>query len=256
MKNQITGLLFSCLLFGGFFADAQNFALGFQGGIRHAELGRPDASPIVLNTQLDSRIGQQAAIFAEFKISNFISLKPMIEYSSQGGKKLGLQGFATPDAIAASYQPGQAPQVLYANYNSELKLNYVMVPLLAKFRFESPKFPLDFYVDAGPFVGFLLSADQVNNGQSQMYTDMSLQHPVPGGPQSFNNTQNVKDQFNAFNIGLESALGISYHFGPNRLFIEGGANFGVMDVQKTDINGKNEASSTTVAIGYSYRFHK
>src|SRR6185503_259445 len=256
MKNLIVYLLPAHLLLIGLTANAQKFSLGFQGGLRTSEFSSADPSAIKLDTKLDSRVGQQAAIFAEFGITKDFSLKPVIEYSSQGGKKLGIQGFATPDFVVAEYPAGQAPQVVYANYNSEVKLNYLMIPLLAKFHWKSPELPLDFYVDGGPFVGFLLSASQVNNGQSQIYANASMQQVVPGGPQSFNNSQNIKNQINPFNIGVESSLGISYYFKSSRLFIEGGANFGLMDVEKSDINGKNESSSTVFAIGYAFLFGK
>jgi hypothetical protein len=256
MKNLIFYLLPAHLLFFGLTATAQNFSLGFQGGLRTSEFSSADPSAIKLDTKLDSRAGQQAAIFAEFGITKDLSLKPMIEYSSQGGKKLGVQGFSTPDFIAAEYPAGQAPQVVYANYNSEIKLNYLMIPVLAKFHWKSPELPFDFYVDGGPFIGFLLSASQVNNGRSQIYADASMQQAAPGGPQSFNNSQNIKDQINPINVGIESSIGISYYFKSSRLFIEGGANFGIRDVEKSDINGKNESSSTVVSIGYALLFGK
>jgi hypothetical protein len=71
------------------------------------------------------------------------------------------------------YPPGQSPQYLYANYKSEARLNYLMVPVLAKFGWNFNKSPLRIYVDAGPFIGFLVSAKQVISGQSQFFSDPS-----------------------------------------------------------------------------------
>ena len=110
----------------------------------------------------------------------------MIEYSSQGGKKDGLQAFPTPPEFAALFPAGMAPTYLYANYKSEAKLNYLMIPVLAKFRWNlKPMSPIRIYIDAGPFVGFLLSAKQVTSGSSMIYTDSGGQDPLPAGDQSF-----------------------------------------------------------------------
>ncbi|WP_439699243.1 hypothetical protein ACFGVS_10815 [Mucilaginibacter sp. AW1-7] len=101
------------------------------------------------------------------------------EYSSQGGKKSGLQAFTTPDELAAMYPAGQAPLYLHANYNSEAKLNYLLLPILAKLGWDLKRSPLKFYVDAGPFLGLLVSAHQVTSGQSPFYVDAAVNSLCP-----------------------------------------------------------------------------
>lgn len=98
-------------------------------------------------------------IFVFCDISSLFSIQSMVAYFSQGGKKNGMQAFTTPDEIAAGYQAqgATAPPYLYANYNSTAKLNYLMVPILAKFGWNFKNSPLRIYVDTGPFVGFLLT---------------------------------------------------------------------------------------------------
>jgi hypothetical protein len=256
MNKSTFYLSFTALLFFCFTATAQNVALGVRGGISIPNLTAGSGNQNPLNTGYSSRLGPDAAILTEFKFSNLFSLQPMVEYSSQGGKKNGLQAFTTPPQFASMYPPGQAPTYLYANYNSEAKLNYLMIPILAKFGWNFKKSPLRIYVDAGPFVGFLLSAHQVTSGESQFYADPQGQQPLPGGPQSFNNTQNIKDQLHTTNVGVEGNVGLNYKFGLSNIFVEGGFNYGFLNIQKGTQNGKNETGAATVAAGYSYWFGK
>jgi len=180
----------------------------------------------------------------------------MAEYSEQGGKKNGLQAFTTPTAIDAMYPTGQAPQYLYADYKSESKLNYLMIPVLAKCGWNIKKSPFRVYVDAGPFISFLLSAKQVTSGSSQFYTDATGQNALPTGSQSFDKTTNIKDQIHAANFGVEGNLGISYRLGHGNIFIEGGGNYGFLNIQKNTQDGKNNTGAGTANIGYCYRLGK
>lgn len=178
----------------------------------------------------------------------------MVEYSSQGGKKDGMQAFTTPPEIAAMFPAGQAPQYLYANFKSEAKLNYLLVPVLAKFSWRiSHKTPLKIYVDAGPFAGFLLSAHQVTNGSSMVYLDQQGQQPISPGPQFFDANNDIQYELNTFNFGVSGNVGFVYGAGRSRIFIEGGGNYGFLNIQKGTANGKNNTGAGTVDIGYAYQ---
>jgi len=254
MKNLISYLFFIGSLLSVSTVYGQNFALGVRAGLSIPNLTAGGNNQTPLNTGYSSRLGPEAAVFAEFKFSELFSIQPMIEYSSQGGKKNGLQAFPTPDAMAALFPAGQAPQYLYANYKSEAKLNYLMLPVLAKFGWNIKKTPLRVYVDFGPFIGYLVSAKQVTSGQSQFYTDAAGTQALPAGVQSFDNTQDIKDQLHKVNVGIEGNIGLNYKIGPNNLFIEGGGNYGFLNIQKGTANGKNNTGAAIAAVGYSYWF--
>src|SRR6202012_5276848 len=193
MKKSLFYTLFTGLLLSGFIAHTQNFALGFRGGLSIPNLTAGGSAENALNSGYSSRLGADAGVFAEFKFSNLFSIQPMIEYSSQGGKKDGFQAFTTPDEIASQYPPGQAPPYLYGTYNSTAKLNYLMIPILAKFGWGLGKTSMfRFYADAGPFLGLLISAHQVTSGESPFYADAGGQQPLPGGSHSFDNNENIK----------------------------------------------------------------
>jgi hypothetical protein len=258
MKKLTFYTLFAGLLLLNFNAHAQNLALGIRGGISIPNLTAGSGNQNPLNTGYSSRLGPDVGVFAEFKFSNLFSIQPMVEYSSQGGKKDGMQAFTTPDQVAAGYQAqgATAPPYLYANYNSTAKLNYLMIPILAKFGWDFKNSPLRIYVDAGPFVGFLLSAHQITSGESPFYTDPSGQQALPGGAQSFNNNENIKDQLHTTNLGMEGNIGLNYKLGLSNVFIEGGGNYGFLNIQKGTANGKNNTGAALAAVGYSYWFGK
>jgi hypothetical protein len=232
--------------------NAQQTAIGFRGGISIPNLTSAGSDQNPLNTGYSSRLGPEFSVFAEFKISELFSLQPMIEYSSQGGKKNGLQAFPTPDILAATYPPGTAPTYLYANFNSEAKFNYLMIPILAKFGHSFHGSPWRIYGDVGPFVSFLLSAKQVTSGQTEIYTDPAGTQALPFGSQSFDATNDIKDQLHTTNFGVEGNIGLNYAFGLNNLFIEIGGNYGFINIQKGTANGKNNVGAATVVLGYSY----
>ena len=231
---------------------AQQTAIGFRAGISIPNLSSSGSDQNPLNTGYSSRLGPEVSVFAEFRISDLFSVEPMVEYSSQGGKKNGLQAFPVPDAFVASFPPGTAPAYLYANFNSEAKFNYLMIPILAKFGYTFKQSPWRVYADAGPFIGFLLSAKQVTSGQSEIFTDPEGTQAIPIGSTSFSATNDIKDQLNSTNFGIEGNIGLNYAFGPNNLFVEFGGNYGFVNIQKGSANGKNNVGAATIVLGYSY----
>jgi len=242
-----------------FFSEihAQNIDIGIRGGISIPNLSSGGSQENPLNTGYSSRLGPDLGIFADIKISNVFSLRPMVEYSSQGGEKDGLQAFPVPEMYAAYFPPGMVPAYLYADFKSEVKLNYLMIPVLAKFgwKFNSSS-PFGIYVDAGPFVGFLLSGKQVLSGSSIIYSDASGQNALTQSSLSFDSTNNVKSQLNTVNFGVEGNAGITNQLGKGNIFIEGGFNYGFINIQKGEANGKNNTGAATVTLGYTYPLGK
>ena len=255
MKSISFAFLFICLI-SGFGALGQNWAIGVRGGISIPNLSAGGSNQNPLNTGYSSRFGPDAGVYAEYAFSSLFSLQAMAQYSSQGGKKNGLQAFPTPAELSAEFPAGQAPTYLYANFKSEAKINYLMIPLLGKFSFPFHHSPWKLYADAGPFVGFLLSAKQVTSGQSEFFLDPAGQQPLPGGSQSLDNTQNIKSQLHGTNFGVEGNVGLQYRFGRSAIFIEAGGNYGFVNIQKGTANGKNNTGAATGDIGYNFTLGK
>lgn len=242
-----------------FGANAQNHKsyFGVKGGISIPNLTANGSEQNPINKGYSSRLGPDFAVFFERGITKIFSLMPSIEFSSQGGKKNGLQAFTTPDAYAALFPPGQVPPYLYADYNSEAKMNYLMLDALAKFTWPlSSKSRCSIYLDAGPFAALLVSAHQVTTGSSEIYADDQMQQPISPGPQSFDNKQDIKSDLHKGNFGIVGDVGIALRIQSGRIFIEGGGNYGFISIQKGTDDGKNQTGAGTVRIGYAYTLGK
>jgi len=174
-----------------------------------------------------------------------------------GRKKNGFQALATPPEFAQYFDPNPPPPYLYADYNSKAKLNYLMLSVLAKFNWQlGTKSPASFYADAGPFGALLVSAHQVTSGSSIIYIDEQMQQQLTPDAQSFDNKEDIKSDLHKGNFGIEGDLGLAFNFKNNRLFVEGGANYGFLNIQKGTDNGKNNTGAATIRIGYACNFGK
>jgi len=255
-------LSFLTMLCAAGLACGQSVDIGIKGGISIPNLSASGSETNPLNEGYSSRVGPGFSLFADVKFSKLFSIQPAIEYSAQGGKKEGFQAFPFPEElIPLMQQMGQTPPTyLYADFNSTAKINYLMIPVLAKFGWDlGVESPFRIYAGAGPFVGFLLNAKQIREGNSALYLDPDGQAPVPnpedpGSPftQSFDGETSIKDQLNKVNFGVEGSIGLSYRLNRSTLFVEGGGNYGFLNIQKGTANGKNNTGAATVMVGYAY----
>ncbi len=100
---RMTLTLVTASILISFSAMSQKTAIGVRGGISIPNLTSSGSDQNPLNTGYSSRLGPEFSIFAEFKISELFSIEPMIEYSSQGGKKNGFQAFPLPDGLSSMF---------------------------------------------------------------------------------------------------------------------------------------------------------
>jgi hypothetical protein len=256
-KYQNHFLFFSVLFIMVHSASAQSISLGLKGGISIPNLTSGGSVNNPLNTGYKSTLGADAAIYGEYGITPVFSLELSVEYSRQGGQKNGDQAVPTPTEVADQYPPGQAPPYLWATFNGKANLDYLLVPILAKFTFKlSDQSQFKWYVDAGPFVGFLLSAKTVTSGTSNIYADQAQTEPLLPGPIPLDATTDIKSQLHSANLGIEGNIGLSYGFGRAGVFIEGGGNYGFIPIQKDATNGQNHTGAATARIGFSYSLDK
>jgi len=245
-------LVSSCLLCNTNFA--QSISVGAKGGISIPNLtAGGSANPLSRGYQ--SSLGANAALYGEYSFSNLFSVELSAEYSAQGGKKHGKQALPVTAAIAALFPPNQAPPYLWTNFNADAKLDYLLVPLLAKVGFDIGNHSAwRVYASAGPFAGFLLRATTITSGSDNVYADEAETQPLLTGPVSFDSIANVKDQLKNFNWGIEANIGLAYHFQQHSIFIEGGGNYGFIPIQKLKEDGQNHTGAASVRIGYAFTF--
>lgn len=246
-KTIYGGFISLVILFVSFRTVAQNtFYLGVKGGISIPNLTAGSNNQNPLSNGFSSRLGADFGLLFEFPINKWFSIQPEIDYSGQGGKHYGLQ--AVPDPYSTT------PPYFYANFKNVARLNYLQVPIMAKFNFAIAK-NWKFYVDAGPFAGFLLSAKEISTGESYLYSDPEGQQPVSPQQESFDTTQNIKSSINSFNFGLMGLIGFSYNVCGGKVFIEAGGSYGFINIQKYSADGTNYAGAATMHLGYAYTLH-
>lgn len=239
--------------------------IGARGGLNIPKLTASGDNP--MSKGYSSRLAGNGGIFAEFRFTELFSLQPMIEYTQQGGLRKGMQ------AIPAAMMPGDVQQVpamvgeeyLYADFKSETTFDYIMVPILAKFGRNLNNMPVRLYIDAGPFVSFLLDAKQITSGTSLLYVDPagdmtmdyllgSLTGTSAQGPQSMKAKRTITDDVYRVNYGLSANIGVSYEIIPrHNILLEVGGNYSFRKLQKDSENGENRIGAATVVVGYAYK---
>lgn len=261
MKIKLSIALLLAFITGVVTTGQAQVEYGVFGGISIPNLSASGSENNPLNTGYSSRLGPDFGIISESHFTKLFSVESRIEYSAQGGKKDGLQAFPTP-AIVAGYLQSQgmtAPAYLYANFKSEVRLSYLRFPFLAKLGWDfGSGGHFRFSVGAGPFLGILLSAKQAVSGNSKAYFDPQGQQALPFGSQSFDSTNNIRDQLHKANFGVDGNIGLAYLFGKglvNKIFLEAGGNYGFVNIQKGTENGKNNTGAATILLGYTYRFN-
>lgn len=225
--------------------------IGVKAGLSIPNLSSGSSTPI--SSGYSSRFDADAAIHMQFHISNGFYIQPQLEYSSQGGKKNGTQAFTPPDEISQQFPPGQAPLYVYADYKSEAKMNYLMLPILAKFHFSDWGKRFGTYVATGPFVSYLLKAKNITKGSSIIYLDEAKKTPISPSPQSFDHKDIITGDLHRFNVGISGHVGVDYKLEKGLLFLEAGGNYGFIDIQKNSVNGKNKTGAAVINLGYQYR---
>jgi len=132
-----------------------------------------------------------------------------------------------------------------------------MLDALAKFNWPlGSKSQWAVYFDVGPFGALLVSAHQVTSGSSVIYADDQMQQPISQGAQSFDNKQDIKTDLHKGNLGVEGDLGFSVNTKNGKLFLEGGGNYGFLNIQKGTADGKNQTGAGTVRVGYAFKLGK
>lgn len=228
-----------------FSSKAQKIKLGLDAGVSIPELKSNNSNE--LSQGFKSRLASVFGAFADFNINKEFSLKAFINYAGQGGKRTGMQPVTdVPPQLAAMFPPGTT---FYANFKNVSALNYLEIPVMAKWEWGTS---WRYYVDIGPYVGFLLSAKQKTSGNSPIYTDKGGSNPITP-PQSFDATTDVKSSLNKTNFGITGGAGISKSMGKcGDLILDVRAADGLTTLQKdTQNDGKNHTGGLFITLGYA-----
>ena len=258
MKKDIYGLMM-CFSFCIFFSaplSAQVTAIGVNGGISVPQLRSSGNNE--LSEGYESRLAATFGLFADLGITQQFSVKVAVNYAGQGGKRQGMQPVtAIPPDLSQLLSPGT---MLYADFKNEAILNYLEIPVTAKFTWGDK---LKYYINAGPYAGILLSATQKTEGTSPFYLDkagtqpLGIQgHPMPA--QSFRADIDIKKDINPINFGLTGGIGLTYPLGEaSEIILDARGAYGLTSIQKdTKANGKSHTGGLFLTLGYAYLFKR
>jgi hypothetical protein len=221
-------------------AAANEVSIGVHGGLSIPNI-RGSATDI-FSRGFTSRQGPFFGLFLETKVSSLFSLVAEVNYTSQGGKKNGMQ-------LITNVPPGFPTNIyLYANFKNETILDYVEIPVLARLTFGQR---LRFFVNAGPYVGILARARALTSGSSLIYLDEAGTQPIISSPVSFDANTDVKDSLRSTNIGLAGGGGVRYPLGRGDLILEAHFQLGLTTIQRdVATSGKSQTGAVVISLGY------
>jgi hypothetical protein len=230
---------------------AQNTWLGLKGGLSIPSLqgGNTEQSK-----GYKSRFGPDFGIFGYKDLSDNWALQIELSYVSQGGIKKGIQAL-DPSMLSGLPVPEGTP--LYANFKTEAIMNYIELPILAKYTIPLKK-TYKFYIDGGPNFGYLVSAKTHTSGTSQIFLDPSGTQPleIEGQPlpaQNFKAETDIKNDLKKMNVGITGGVGISRTLGPGDLVLDVRGSYGFINVQKDPVNGQNNTGCLVISLGYAIK---
>lgn len=220
-------------------AQKNTFSVGARAGVNISKLC---CGSMEINEDYVFGEGPSFGLAASYGFSKYFSVAAELDFATQGGKKNGMQAIT----------PGSNGSVLYAKFDNKTVLNYLELPIMARVTF-GDKFK--YYVNAGPYIGYLLAAKNVTSGSSQIFADKAGTQIESTALQSFNSDKDVKSQFLAINYGLTGGLGAGYSFGNHVVWLDGRYVLGMPNIRKnTTLYGENSTGSVMVGLMYSYSF--
>lgn len=205
-----TGLFISSLMMG----QTHQLDVGIEGGIGLSSL-RGEG----LIVDFDSRMGFSTGVSIQYHLNESFALKTSVLYERKGSK---LEDVMFKNDV-------DDPHGVLSDWYEEL--NYITVPILAKYSFGGQK---NFYVNAGPFVSYLLDA----------YTVIKPDHTLPRVEVENTEFHNRTD------FGLAAGIGGQINLNENIvLSVELRNNLGFATVKD---EGEFKTNSTNIMFGVAY----
>lgn len=253
MKKMISLFTFLAIVFLVLQTSEAQVRIGIQGGLSVPDLRGGNN---IISEGYASRLAPNFGVFADIPVAGNFSIEPQVNFDGQGGQRTGMQPITS-----TSLQPLPNGGYYYASFKNTSVLNYLEVPVLAEYTFNLVLVSLD--VNAGPYVGFLLSATQKTSGTSSIYindTGTPLAEPngnggyTPVPPQSFDNSESVTNSIHSVNFGFDGGVGVILPVnGVSDLSLNVRGLYGLVDIQKYAIDGTSHTGNLLLDIGYSYK---
>jgi hypothetical protein len=231
--------------------------IGFADGIKigaHGGLSIPNirgSETDLFSRGFKSRRGPFFGLSAAIGLNPRLSLVAELNYTSQGGLRTGLQPITMELPPGLPLPPGT---VLYADFRNETVLDYIELPVMARLAFGDK---VRFFVNAGPYFGYLVRARALTQGTSAVYMDEAGTQPVIIPPDTeplfidLGAETDVKDSLKKTNIGLAGGGGLICPFGPGDILLEARFQLGLTTIQKdVEASGKSQTGAIVISLGY------
>ncbi len=233
-------------------AKADDWRVGVRGG---PAVPRLSGGGNEISRGYESILAPNFGVLVERDLDPNWSLALEAVYSVQGGERDELQPITADLPGLPPMPPGR---YLYADFKSRSELEYLEIPLLAKWKTKLAE-DWHFVALAGPYAGFLLHAEQKTRGTSPIYLDKNGTPLAIGGrplpPVSFDRDTDVTDDLHTFNWGLTGGIGLLWDIAErHRLTLEVRGQYGFREVQKDKANGESNTGAALFLVGYQYRF--
>ena len=195
-KNMKKSLILLIVFCSALVAHAQKdkreegIKLGIKGGLNVANV-MGDVKDVGIRTSIN------VGMLAEIIVTDKFSIQPELLYSGQGASNTSDGG-------------------------GRYKLDYILLPVLAKFPIANR-----LSVEAGPQVGFLVSAKNKDNVSNE----------------------SIKDQYKTVDFGLDA--GLEYELGSGVIF-QGRYNLGLTNINNNDDNARISNAVISFSIGYLF----
>jgi Outer membrane protein beta-barrel domain len=223
------------------------YSIGLFGGLNLPRLSGGNGNE--LSRDYTSRSGEAFGLTSSLYLGSNFSLSLDLMYSSEGGKRNGVQAFD-----ASSVNPlVPAGTYFYAKFDNASILNYFEMPVLVKYSFPVSRYE-KFFVDFGPYIGFLSNAKQKTSGSSYIYADRAETQQVAQDAVSFNANTDITSSINSVNFGLTGGGGFSQRVNSGEVFIDVRGAYGLLVIQKDKANGSSHSGNLLIDLGYALHF--
>ena len=234
--------------------DELEVNVGFRAGVSVPNLVGGGSQEITRDYK--SRFAYNVGGFVEVGLTKRWSLQTEVMYAPQGGRRDGVQPITSAIPGLPALPPGS---YYFADFKNTSKLHYIEAPVLFKYTWRRDSGP-QFYVNGGPYVGFLARATQITRGTSTIYLDKNktpLLLPPAGTPFPaipFNANTDVTSSLHRFNVGVTGGGGVKFPTGKNYFFIDARVAYGLTVLQKNTVtDGSSRTGNLVISFGYAFK---
>lgn len=226
MKKGIVVLFVLFSLFT--FAQTTKLRFGVHAGLNYSGL-RGYTIPANIEAQYEesAAFGYLGGVSLTYPLKEKISLRVELNYERKTQKA---------DNTIEIRNSFEEPALRYS-FTSKRHYDYLVLPILLQYRFTDKN---SFFVQGGPFVGYLLNAT--------LTSDLDA-------PELDNSDVDLSDDYKKLDYGLTIGLGKNFDFGSqNSLHVEIRNNLGLAKINASDVwnGGDVRTNSLSFLVGYSF----